>query len=289
MRVLVTGAGGFLGRVVVRQLAEAGHVVHALVRTQHDDLPSAKNLYWVEMDLSTGLDTEKLPKALDGIVHLAQSNGYRNFPDGAADVFAINIGLVQQLCDYGRQAGISRMVLASSGTVYEPFESPMIEDTPLAPSGYYGVSKLSAEMLANTYTNYFSVANLRVFFLYGPGQKDMLIARLIDRVCNGESVAVPSDGKGLVFVPTFVDDTARAFVTALNDGWIGAVNVATSEKVAMRKLLETIAIATGQELQIKTTEVATPLPIVPDLGKLGSLIELSQFHTLEQGIVKTVA
>jgi hypothetical protein len=78
-------------------------------------------------------------------------------------------------------------------------------------------------------------------------------------------------------------------VTALNDGWIGAVNVATSEKVAMRKLLETIAIATGQELQIKTTEVATPLPIVPDLGKLGSLIELSQFHTLEQGIVKTVA
>lgn len=288
MKILITGAGGFLGRQIVRQLA-GRHELYCLARGAGGDLPAGPNITWIATNLSEGLDQAKLPAKVDAIIHLAQSNGYRNFPEGAPDVFAVNIRLVQQLCEYGLAAGISRLVLASTGTVYEPFKGHMREDEALRPTGYYGASKLAAELVSEAYASKFAVANLRVFFLYGPGQKNMLIARLIDNVRNGAKVSVPKDGEGLVFVPTYVDDTARIFGVAAEDGWTGAWNVASPHAISLGQLLRTISEETGKPLNLETTDAPSPAPIVPDLAKLASKVDLKTFKTPADGIAATVA
>mgnify|MGYP000129678798 CR=1 FL=1 len=287
MKILVTGAGGFLGKELVNQL-KGDHDLYCLARSIKPDLPQDPHIHWIEMDLSAGLDLSKLPEKIDGIVHLAQSNGYRNFPAEADDVFAVNIALTQALCNYGVKAGISRMVLASTGTVYEPFIGVMAEANAVRPSGYYGASKLAAELISEAYSAQFSVCNMRIFFLYGPGQENMLIARLIENVKKGNKVSLPKDGEGLIFVPTFVGDTASAFKSALEDAWNGVYNIASPHQISLGGLLRTISKATGKPLNLELTEASSPAPIVPDLDKIGEILNLDQFLTPEQGIRKSI-
>lgn len=288
MKIVITGAAGFLGQELVRQLA-GRHEIYCLARRVSDELPGGSGIHWIATDLSKGLDRARLPAKADAIIHLAQSNGYRHFPDGAPDVFAVNIRLVQDLCEYGLAAGITRMVLASTGTVYEPFSTAMREDDALRPTGYYGASKLAAELISGAYSGKFSVANLRVFFLYGPGQRNMLIARLIDNVKAGQKVTLPADGEGLVFVPTYVGDTASVFVRAVEDGWSGPINVASPHAISLGHLLRTISAQTGMVLNVERTEAASPGPIVPDLTRLAERIDLSAFLSPDDGIRRTLA
>ena len=287
MKILITGAGGFLGKALVRQMA-ARHQLYCIKRVGADDLPDGETISWIETDLSRGLDVSKLPDKLDAIIHLAQSSGYRNFLAEAADVFAINIRLVQDLCAYGLSAGISRMVLASSGTVYEPFAGPLSEDDPVRPTSHYGASKLSAELISESYCGQFVVCNLRVFFLYGPGQQNMLIARLIDGVRKGAKVTLPADGEGLVFVPTFVDDTARMVLLATEEGWSGVYNVASPHPASLGHLLRLISRETGRDLNLELTAGASPAPVIPSLEKLRTRTDLNAFLTPEQGIALSV-
>ena len=180
------------------------------------------------------------------------------------------------------------MVLASTGTVYEPFTGDMHEDAALRPNGYYGASKLAAEVLSEGYSGQFSVANLRVFFLYGPGQENMLIARLIENVKAGNKLTLPKDGQGLVFVPTFVEDTARVFAQATQEAWQGAYNVASPHIVNFRELLEAIGKATDNELDIEITDGDTPTAIVPSFEKLRTKTDVDAFLDVPTGIARSV-
>ncbi|MBY0421692.1 MAG: NAD-dependent epimerase/dehydratase family protein, partial [Parvularculaceae bacterium] len=85
-RFLVTGANGLLGRAVLAAMTEAGDEPIALCRTR----PAAK-VDWIAADLSAPLRIEALPARIDGVAHLAQSDRFNAFPDGAADVFAVNV------------------------------------------------------------------------------------------------------------------------------------------------------------------------------------------------------
>lgn len=287
MKIVVTGAAGFLGKVLVRQLMSR-HELFCLTRSVDDSLPRGPNVAWIEANLSQGLEAAALPRQVDAIIHLAQSNGYRNFPEGAPDVFAVNIRLVQQLCDYALAAGASRMVLASTGTVYEPFAGAMREDDAVRPTGYYGASKLAAELISGAYASKLAVANLRVFFLYGPGQENMMIARLVDNVSKGNKVTLPSDGEGLVFVPTYVGDTAGVFARAVEEGWQGVWNVASPHQTSLGAVLRSIAKHSGKELNLELTDQPSPAPIVPDTARLAARTDLPAFLTIDEGIRRTV-
>jgi len=285
VKVLVTGAGGFIGRVLCRQLVERHHEVIGLDVCDNPDLNVAS---WVQVGGENAFDVSHLPEGCDAIIHLAQSPAYRQGAAGETDVFNVNVAMLAALLKWASEADVKQFITASTGTVYEPFDNAMCESTLARPTGYYGASKLAAEIIADAYRDRFNVAHLRLFFVYGPHQKGMLIARLIDSVLTESEVSLPEIGDGLVFVPTYVEDVARCFIEALEENWSGPVNVASPEAVSFKTLLETISKAANKPLQLKRQGEAPTRPIVPNLDKLSALTDMAKFTPLAQGIQASV-
>ena len=126
MKVLVTGATGFVAPHLIRRLVADGHEVLALGHDQ-ERIPTGDGITPVVVDLATPLDDGAIPE-FDSIVHLAQANV--PFPDGAGDLFRVNVVSTQELLDLARRRGAERFVYASSGSVYGLGEGAVAEDDP---------------------------------------------------------------------------------------------------------------------------------------------------------------
>ncbi len=180
MRVLVTGAAGFVASHLIPTLEAGGHEVYALARPdQADRLPGGTP---VLVDLRTPLAGGGLP-AVEAVVHLAQANV--PFPDGANALYRVNTVATQELLDHARRAGAGRFVFTSSGSVYGFGDRVVTEDDKLAGGDFYATTKIHAERLVTHYRDFFGTTTLRLFMPYGPGQRNRLIPALIGRVERG--------------------------------------------------------------------------------------------------------
>ena len=266
--VLVTGAGGLLGRSVVAQLAEQGDEPIGLSRKQ--------------LDLSRPIDPGQLPTRFDACIHLAQSNQFRNFPDGANDIFAINVAATQQLLDLSRRRGASHFVVASSGSVYASSSDDLTEDSPVGGSGYYAASKRAAELLALGFASELVPVILRFFFIYGRNQKaDMLLPSLVKRVAQGEAISLQGPD-GLEINPIHVSDAARATVAALDLQAADIVNVAGPETIRLRQIGEAIGDALRKEALFSRLDGESPR-MVADTTKMMTLLK-QPLVNFEQGV-----
>ena len=284
MKILVTGAGGFVGQVLTKQLAANGHDVTGL--DLGEQIEGAKD--WFQIDPNLVLKTSRLPQEIEAIIHLAQSPAYRQGADGEEAVFHTNVAMHASLLKYASNIRVKHFTSASTGTVYEPFTNGMAETDTVSPTGYYGASKYAAEVLSNAYKNRMGICNIRPFFVYGPHQKNMLMARLIENISAGNEVGLPEKGEGLIFVPSYVDDVARCFAKSVEDKWEGAVNVASPEAVSFQTVLETISQVTGKPLNLKRKGEGPKHPIVPDITKLKTLMDVKKFIDFKTGIQNTV-
>ncbi len=286
MRVLITGGTGFLGSVLIKDLASSWEI-YAVVRKIPLWAGDFPNVSWIEGDLSSDFSQLVLPGEIDAVCHLAQSPYYRDFPERANHVFAINIASTQYLLDYAVKAGASRFLYTSSGSVYEPYDDPLVETKRLAPASYYSVSKLTAEYLAQPYQNLMSVSLLRMFNLYGPDQEDKLIPGLIERVKNGIPITLFGGKDGMVIAPTLVSDAAKICALSLEEGFSGVYNVASAESVSLRELAEQIGQLIGCKPVFEHKEGPAPV-IVPDTTRLNTRFAQSRFTSLREGLKQTL-
>src|SRR5437773_9540829 len=180
MRILVTGASGFIGRHLVSRLSDA-HELFAVDRDPKRAAQSETTL--VLMDLARTLNVSALPAEIDIIIHLAQANV--PFPEAANELWAVNTSSTQQLLEYARGARARQFMLASTGDVYGRRTGLCKETDTTAPVSYYGLTKAVAEMLVQTYSDYLRPCILRLFQPYGPDQSDRLIPKLADRIRHG--------------------------------------------------------------------------------------------------------
>lgn len=283
MRILVTGASGFVGRSVVSRLA-AAHEVIALGRTPPPE--GAKD--WVEHDLALPLDVSALPRTVDAVVHLAQSLRYREFPDGAADVFAINTETTFRLLEYARTAGSKRFLYASTGGIYAPSYERLVETDPVDPLDFYLTSKFVAEVLIGNYRSFFHTIVFRFFFVYGPSQRRMLVPTLLDLVRRGEPVTIQGD-PGMKINPIYVEDAARAFEPALALDRSDLFNVAGDEVVSIRELVELMAQASGIAAQIVPAPASHSGDLVGDNTRMKSVLGVEPQTPLSDGLSRTLA
>jgi UDP-glucose 4-epimerase len=280
MRVLVTGANGFVGRRLL-ETNEAGHELVALARARGLESPGVE---WVEHDLTEPLIAARLPERVDAVVHLAQSRRYREFPEGAADVFAVNTRSTFELLEYARRAGARSFVFASTGGVYAPRGRPLVESDPVEPSSFYFGSKYAGELLVRSYGEFFSTAILRPFAVYGPGQERMLVPTLVERVTAGDAVTVQGD-PGLRINPIYVDDAVRVLEAALSGA--GVFNVAGDEAVTLTELVELIGEVAAVRAVVEHTDAESGA-LVGDNTRMRETLGVVPEVQLREGLGRTV-
>ena len=276
MRILVTGAAGFVGSHLIPRLAEEGHEVYALDRDKSRiaDLPATP----VEHDLSQRPGS--LPE-VDAVVHLAQANV--KLPDEAPLLFAVNAGSTVDLLDHARRCGAERFIYASTGTVYGFGDEPFSETHTPAGRDLYAVSKLSGELAVDAYAPHFSTFVARLWAPYGPGQHSRMIPRLIDRVRAGEPVQV-NDGGRPRMNPMYVDDLCRVFTAALELEGHHVVNVAGDEVVGIDDLARLIGEAVGREPVLEQADGGAPGDVMADTTKLHALLDVRPLTPLSEGL-----
>lgn len=285
MTVLLTGATGFIGRHLLTSLAGAHDVVAIARAAPPDELAGLAT--WIRHDLARPLDRGALPAQVDTIVHLAQSPRYRDFPDGAADVFALNVAAPAELLDYARGAGAQRFVLCSTGGVYRPSDEHVREGHPVSPLNFYLASKYAAEVLLVPYREVLQTVVLRPFFVYGPGQRGMLVASLAGRVLRGEQVAVDGD-PGLRINPIHVRDAARAIAAAVELDRSDVVNVAGDEAVTITELVERLAQVAATEAVIVHRGAGPAGDLLGDNTRMREVLGVVPEMTLDAGLREVV-
>jgi uronate dehydrogenase len=148
--VLVTGAGGIIGRTACPGLAARGWRVRGLDIRPLDDLEGLADPPIVA-DIRDGAAMEQAMAGMDGVVHLAGISGEAPF----ADLLDVNIDGTYQVFDAARRAGVRRLVFASSNHAvgFTPRTQLATVDTPPRPDTLYGVSKVFGEALGRLYTD----------------------------------------------------------------------------------------------------------------------------------------
>jgi UDP-glucose 4-epimerase len=281
MRVLVTGAGGFVGYAVAALLVDQGHEVIGLTRSRTSALPTG--VQRLEGDLRA---PETLPTAftdVDGVCHLAGLAKVRQSRTDPLGYWRTNVGGTLTILDSLARARAGRLVLASTCTVYsEQAEQPISETAPVSPSSPYGTSKLAADQAAADLaaTGAIGAISLRAFNVAGalPGHPDRDTTRLISQllaVQQGRAPELVINGDGTA-VRDFVHvaDMATAFVLALRacePGTWRAYNVGSGRPSTVHDVIATTETVTGRPVPRRHAPVAPePAKLLADSTRIQS-------------------
>ena len=221
MRVLVTGAGGYIGRAVVDALGHAGHEPVAMVPSDRSTAPAATETR--PGDLLKADTLADAVRGVDAVCHLAGLTRARESWEQPLRYFAVNVGGTLALLEAMAANRVSVVVFASTGSIYgAPERQPMSEGLPDAPPHPYAASKQAAESAIEwqARAGELGAVVLRLFNVASGADPDP--TRIVPRVlavAAGESPSVEVNGDGSA-VRDFlhVNDAAQAFVAALDAG-----------------------------------------------------------------------
>lgn len=251
IKILVTGARGFIGRALLPLLAKTygGSSLHA-IRRRHDDLvPPVQGVTWHSLDL---LDTGAARKIIDTvkpthILHAAWEARPPHFWTSGENLRWVKASV--DLADHFALSGGNRFLSLGSVAEYDMQHGRMIEDqTPEFPSTLYGQSKLEfhRHLLMLSKENGLSTAIGRIFYVYGPFEHQ---SKLVASACHAIAL-----NKNAQFGPLdlwrdylHVDDLARAIMTLLESMHEGVVNLGSGQPVRQSTLLEIVARLSGRD------------------------------------------
>jgi len=227
VKVLVTGAGGFIGSHVTEALLRNGYAVRALAH--YNSRNSWGHLEDVPVDLRDGLEVclgdvtdpylmRTLVAGCEAVLHLAALIGIPYSYHAPASYVATNVGGALNVLEACRQEGVRRLIVTSTSEVYGTARStPMDETHPLRAQSPYAASKIAADKLAESYFHSYGlpVVVLRPFNTYGPRQSSRAVipAILAQAIMGAPEIYLGNlePCRDL----TFVEDTAQAFVLAV--------------------------------------------------------------------------
>jgi dTDP-glucose 4,6-dehydratase len=262
-RVLVTGAGGFIGSTLCDLLVRDGHTVRAFVRyTSHDSLGALAlsdddvraSLEVVSGDLRDPLGVAAAVKDCDVVLHLGATISIPYSYRRPREVVESNVLGTLNVLDAARVHETRRVVVTSTSEVYgTALRATIDEEHPLQGQSPYSASKIGADKLAESYWRSFGtpVVTLRPFNTYGPRQSPRaVIPAIIIQALAGGQVRLGSLTPTRDF--TYVDDTARAFeLAATAPGIEGAtIHLGTGREVSIADVVTLVGEILGGPLDV---------------------------------------
>lgn len=231
----------------------------------------SSDVHYIRCDLAQEWNAELFPEKVDAVIHLAQSEYFREFPTRGEHIFRVNAASTLRLLEYGRKAEARTFILASSGGIYGHGEEGFKEDRPIEAKGdlgFYLGTKLCAEVMSENYSSFMSILILRFFFVYGPGQRTtMLIPRLVNAV-KEERPIVLHGREGLKINPTYVTDAASAVSCSLELPGSQKINIAGPEVLSLRQIGQEIGEVLNREPIFEVQENIRPHHLVGDVKKM---------------------
>lgn len=305
MKVLVTGAAGFIGGHLAERLAQRGDEVVGLdnfndyydparKRATAERLGRFPNFRMVEADIRDRATMFSLFAAeqFDAVAHLAAMAGVRNAIQQPDLYVEVDLNGTQNLMDAARAAGsVGNFVMASTSSVYGNTERiPFVEtdpcDRPLQP---YAAAKRSAEILAYSYHHLFqqNYTILRFFTVYGPnGRPDMMAYLLADSIYKGREIPL-YDGGNMYRDWTYIDDIVSGIVAAV-DRPLGyeIINLGRGEPVLLKTFVQRMETLSGKPAHVVDTPrlAADFVRNEADISKARRLLDYDPRVSVAEGV-----
>ncbi len=286
MRILITGATGFIGRHLVERLATA-HEIYALVR----QIPTAPHpaVHYCQQDLATPLDHAALPTQVDAIIHQAALIDTDTTDDTLP--FLVNVVATWRLLAYAARAEARTFLHASTGGIYGCSRHPFHESDPPNPLDLYSLTKAQAELAVQSAPGDFQRIVLRYFYPYGLGTPNPIPA-YVRRAIRGEPIQVV-EGGGPRFNPVQIDDAVAATIQALTLTGNQTINIAGREVTTFDEIAELAAHLVGREPQLQPIPLAATIPyyradLVASIERMEALLKFRPQITLADGIRRLV-
>ena len=260
MRVVVTGASGFIGRHVVAELIDAGHGVATLHRSEALPLDGVEHTRAAVLSDAARVAV----RAADAVVHLAGRGDVRASFEQPFEYNRLNALGTLNVLEGARETG-AHVVLASTQRVYRSAGGPLREDAPLRPADPYAVSKLVAERWCRMYAEQLGVPTtvVRLFSVYGPGQVGQgtsgVVSIFLARALRGEPLAIHAIQRRDL---TEVGDVARGIRLAIErpptPGAARVYNLATGVGTSLEELAQLVCRVLNSRSAVVPPEQVSP-------------------------------
>jgi len=274
-RASLVGGSGFLGRALAAELVGRGWTV-----TIHDMLsPEVVGTSFATCDIAAS--ASEFPAGTNAVIYLAQSPHYRDFPARAGNLFGVNtLGLVRA-AEAAVRVGAKTLLYASTGNVYEPSFLAHAENDPLQRLEPYGLSKVMGEDVLGVFSGHLHAHAVRIFGLYGRGQRAMLPARIKESLekkipiqlhPRNDRSAIEGD-EGIRISYCHVDNAAGILADLVNASMTNRVlppvlNLAGPDPISLRRFAETMGHCLGILPQFVISETPREFDLIADISLL---------------------
>ena len=303
--MLVTGAAGFIGNAVSRELLSRGDRVYgidnldtfydpAIKQARVDALSNQPGFSFQRADLLDRGSIQALfaGQPFDSVVHLAARAGVRGSMHNPEPYLDANLVGFGNLVDASCKAAVNHFLFASSSSVYGGnTELPWSEDDVLQqPRSLYAATKLAGELIAGTYATRMPCSGLRYFTVYGPGNRpDMAMYRFATAIHEGHALQLHNAGemqRDLIYVDDVVKGTLQALDCPPQDGQLRVRNLGTGKSCSLLRLVDLLEQGLGR----KATRESVPMLPVEVQATLADMSHFRQDYdylpdtSVEQGV-----
>ncbi len=305
MKILVTGAAGFIGSHVAEALLKRGDEVigldnfapnysRARKEANLKEYAGHERFTFVEADIRDAQAMCELFEAhkFDRVMHLAAMGNVRYSVEHAREYTAVNIGGTVNLLEAARLSDTRYFVFASTSSVYGNAPIPFIETEPVAlPLAPYPATKIACEVMAHTYHVAFGLkcTGLRFFNVYGPrGRPDMMPYEFTRKISVGEALRIFDEGR-----PqrdwTFIDDNVSGVIAAINAGLDYEIfNLGRGQPIGLSRFIEIIEQLVGRKAIIEHAPLPATEPMITyaNVEKAERLLNYHPTTSIDEGLSK---